>query len=284
MFRRKKIVWLLLLPGLAGLMLFYVVPFFGGIYFSVTDGTYENNFVGLQNYVQVLQNPMFQLGLRNTWELSLLCAPVIWLMAFILSAMLRTLKERSTPFRNILLLPYLMPSSAMLLIWTLMFDYGGVINRLVTAMGLERVLWLEGDALRFPIVLLYVWKNLGFSVVLFASALSAVHPSLYEYAALEGAGWWTQAFRITLPQILPTAFLVFVLAWVNAFKIFKEVYFIGGSYPTQQIYTLQHFMNNMFAKLDYQKVTTAAYLFAIGVMVLFALMYLSKAVRSPSEV
>ena len=284
MFRRKKIVWLLLLPGLAGLMLFYVVPFFGGIYFSVTDGTYENNFVGLQNYVQVLQNPMFQLGLRNTWELSLLCAPVIWLLAFILSAMLRTLKERATPFRNVLLLPYLMPSSAMLLIWTLMFDYGGVVNRLVTAMGLERVLWLEGDALRFPIVLLYVWKNLGFSVVLFASALSAVHPSLYEYAALEGAGWWTQAFRITLPQILPTAFLVFVLAWVNAFKIFKEVYFIGGSYPTQQIYTLQHFMNNMFAKLDYQKVTTAAYLFAIGVMVLFALMYLSKAVRSPSEV
>ena len=284
MFRRKKIVWLLLLPGLAGLMLFYVVPFFGGIYFSVTDGTYDNNFVGLQNYVQVLQNPMFQLGLRNTWELSLLCAPVIWLLAFILSAMLRTLKERATPFRNVLLLPYLMPSSAMLLIWTLMFDYGGVVNRLVTAMGLERVLWLEGDALRFPIVLLYVWKNLGFSVVLFASALSAVHPSLYEYAALEGAGWWTQAFRITLPQILPTAFLVFVLAWVNAFKIFKEVYFIGGSYPTQQIYTLQHFMNNMFAKLDYQKVTTAAYLFAIGVMVLFALMYLSKAVRSPSEV
>ena len=283
MFRRKKIVWLLLLPGLAGLMLFYVVPFFGGIYFSVTDGTYENNFVGLKNYAQVLQNPMFQLGLRNTWELSLLCAPVIWLLAFILSAMLRTLKEKSTPFRNILLLPYLMPSSAMLLIWTLMFDYGGVVNRLVVAMGLERVLWLEGDALRFPIVLLYVWKNLGFSVVLFASALSAVHPSLYEYAALEGAGWWTQAFRITLPQILPTAFLVFVLAWVNAFKIFKEVYFIGGSYPTQQIYTLQHFMNNMFAKLDYQKVTTAAYLFAIGVMVLFALMYLSKAVRSPSE-
>ncbi|MGN1021177.1 MAG: carbohydrate ABC transporter permease [Aristaeellaceae bacterium] len=283
MFRRKKIVWLLLLPGLAGLMLFYVVPFFGGIYFSVTDGTYENNYVGLQNYAQVLGNPMFQLGLRNTWELSLLCAPVIWLLAFVLSAMLRTLKDRAVPFRNILLLPYLMPSSAMLLIWTLMFDYGGVVNRLAVAMGLERVLWLEGDALRFPIVLLYVWKNLGISVVLFASALSAVHPSLYEYAALEGAGWWTQAFRITLPQILPTAFLVFVLAWVNAFKIFKEVYFIGGAYPTQQIYTLQHFMNNMFARLDYQKVTTAAYLFAIGVMVLFALMYLSKAVRSPSE-
>ena len=283
MFHRKKIVWLLLLPGLAGLLAFYVVPFFGGIYFSLMDGTFANEFVGLANYKRVWQNPMFQLGLKNTWELSLLCAPVIWLLAFLLAGMLKTLKHRATPFRNILLLPYLMPSSAMLLIWTLMFDYGGVVNRLVTAMGFERVLWLEEDALRFPIVLLYIWKNVGFSVVLFASALSAVHPSLYEYASLEGAGWWTQSFRITLPQILPTAFLVFVLAWVNAFKIFKEAYFIGGDYPSTQIYTLQHFMNNKFAKLEYQDVTAAAYMFAVGVMVLFALMYMSKAVRSPSE-
>ena len=282
MFRKKKIVWLLLLPGLTGLMMFYVAPFIGGVYFSLMDGSFENKFVGLQNYRDILQNPMFQLGMKKTWELSLLCAPVIWLLSFLLAAMLRVLKERSTAFRNILLLPYLMPSSALLLIWTLMFDYGGVINRLVAAMGCERILWLEGDALRFPIVLMYIWKNVGFSVVLFASALSAVHPSLYEFASLEGAGWWTQSFRITLPQIMPTAFLVFVLSWVNAFKIFKEVYFIGGAYPTEAIYTLQHFMNNKFAKLDYQDVTTAAYIFALGVMALFALMYASKAVRSPN--
>ncbi len=283
MFHKKKIVWLLLLPGMAGLLLFYVAPFIGGIYYSLLDGTFKNNFVGLDNYRRVIQNSMFQLGLKNTWELSMLCAPVIWLLSFLLAAMLKVLKERSTAFRNILLLPYLMPSSAMLLIWLTMFDYGGVINRLVVALGFERVLWLDGVALRVPVVLLYIWKNLGFSVVLFASALSAVHPSLYEYASLEGAGWFTQAFKITLPQILPTAFLVFVLSWVNAFKIFKEVYFISGSYPSDAIYTLQHFMNNKYAKLDYQDVTSAAYIFAIGVMALFALMYASKAVRSPDK-
>ena len=282
-FKRKKIVWLLLLPGLAGLMTFYVAPFFGGIWYSLLDGTFANNYVGLANYRRVLDNSMFRLGLKNTWELSLLCAPVIWLASFLLAAMLRTLRERSTAFRNILLLPYLMPSSAMLLIWLTLFDFGGAVNRLAVALGLERVLWLEGTALRVPVVLLYIWKNLGFSVVLFASALSAVHPSLYEYASLEGAGWLRQAFRITLPQVLPTAFLVFVLAWVNAFKIFKEVYFIYGAYPSEAIYTLQHFMNNKFARLDYQDVTTAAYLFAIGVMALFALMYASKAVRSPDR-
>ena len=258
MFHRKKIVWLLLLPGMLGILVFYVVPFFGGIYYSVTDGSFENKFVGFDNYLRVWQNPMFQMGLKNT---------------------LKSLKEKSTVFRNVLLMPYLMPSSAMLLIWLTMFDYGGVINRIVAALGYERVLWLEGNALRAPVVLLYIWKNLGFSVVLFSAALATVHPSLYEYASLEGAGSLTQAFKITLPQIWPTAFLVFVLAWVNAFKIFKEVYFIGGSYPDDAIYTLQHFMNNKFAKLDYQDVTTAAYSFAVLVIVMFIMMYRVKAVR-----
>ena len=279
MFHRKKSLWLFLLPGLAGLMLFYVVPFAGGIYYSLTDGTISNGFVGLENYRRIWQNQVFRLGLRNTLELSLICAPAIFVFSFILSAMLRTLKEKSTPWRNLLLMPYLMPSSALLIVWLLLFDYGGVINRIVAALGYERVLWLEGNALRAPVVLLYIWKNLGFSVVLFSAALATVHPSLYEYASLEGAGSLTQAFKITLPQIWPTAFLVFVLAWVNAFKIFKEVYFIGGSYPDDAIYTLQHFMNNKFAKLDYQDVTTAAYSFAVLVIVMFIMMYRVKAVR-----
>lgn len=283
MFHRKKSVFLYLLPGLTGLIAFYAAPFIGGIYFSLTDGSFDNRFVGFDNYLRVWRNEMFQLGLRNTIELSLMCAPVIWVLAFALAAMLRTLKERSTLLRNVLLLPYLMPSSAMLIIWLLMFDYGGVVNRLAVALGFERVLWLEGGALRFPIVLLYIWKNLGFSVVLFSAALQAVPEPLYEYASLEGAGAIRQAVSITLPQVLPTAFLVFVLAWVNAFKIFKEVYFIGGSYPDNAVYTLQHFMSNKFQRLDYQDVTTAAYSFAVIVVALFGLMYFTKAVRSPNE-
>ncbi len=161
-------------------------------------------------------------------------------------------------------MPYLMPSAAMLIIWLILFDYGGPINRLVAALGFDRVFWLEGAALRVPIVLLYIWKNLGFSVVIFNTPrCRPCRSPCNEYASLEGAGWFRREWSITLPQILPTAFLVFVLAVVNAFKIFKEVYFIGGAYPAESIYTLQHYMNNKFAKLDYQDVTTAAYSFAV---------------------
>lgn len=280
MFQRKKSLWLFLLPGLAGLMVFYLLPFLGGIYYSLTDGSIENAFVGLDNYRRIWQNEVFLLGLKNTMELSLLCAPLIFLFSFALAAMLKALGDRSAPFRNILLIPYLMPSSALLIVWLLLFDYGGPINRIVSALGLERVLWLESSALRVPVVLLYIWKNVGFSVVIFSAALQSVPQPYYEFAALEGANAFQRETKITLPLILPTAFLVFVLAWVNAFKIFKEVYFISGSYPNDAVYTLQHFMNNKFTKLDYQDVTTAAYSFAVIVLCLFGMLYLSKAVRS----
>ena len=133
--------------------------------------------------------------------------------------------------------------------------------------------------MRVPVIALYVWKNLGFSVVIFSSALQAVPGALYEYAQLEGASRLRQEISITLPMISPTAFLVFVLAWINAFKIFKEVYFIGGSYPDMSCYTLQHLMNNMFQRLNYQYVTTAAYSFAVIVLALFGVLYAIEARR-----
>jgi len=274
MFKRKKSVLLFLLPGLIGLMIFYLVPFAGGIWYSLTDGSFENRFVGMQNYLKIWKNEMFLLGLKNTMELSLICAPLIWLMSFVIALLMHRMRTQAAFIRNAVLMPYLMPTSAMLLIWLVVFDYGGVVNRLMNLFGIERALWLEGSELRVPVVVMYIWKNLGFSMVIFTAALQAVPDALYEYAELEGAGFSQQAFRITLPLITPTAFLVLVMAWINAFKIFKEVYFIGGAYPDYSVYTLQNYMNNMFSKLNYQNVTSAAYSFALIVFVLFGALFL----------
>ena len=275
-FIRKKSVWLFLAPELLGLMLFYVIPFIGGIYYSLTDGTYRNAFVGMANYVGMWRNQMFLLGLKNTLELSLICAPLVWVLSFAIASLLNRLRPKGAFFRNSVLLPYLMPSSAMLLFWLVIFDFGGVINRVVTALGYDRVMWLQGSQMRVPIILLFMWKNLGFAVIIFLSAIQAVPQPLYEYATLEGAGFLRQTFGITLPMIVPTAFLVIILEWINAFKIFKEVYFISGAYPDESVYTLQHYMNNMYNKLNYQNVTTAAYSFALIVFALFGVLFFTQ--------
>ena len=276
MFKHKKSVLLFLLPGGVGLLVFYIIPFFGGVYYSLTDGSYRNAFVGLKNYINIWKNPMFLLGLKNTMQLSLICTPLVWVLSFVIASLLNRLRPRGAFFRNSVLLPYLMPSSAMLLIWLVAFDYGGVINRLWTALGMQRVLWLQGAQLRVPIILMYTWKNLGFAVIIFLSALQAIPEPLYDYARLEGAGFMRQTFGITLPMIVPTAFLVIILEWINAFKIFKEVYFIGGAYPDESVYTLQNYMNNMYGKLNYQNVTTAAYSFALIVFALFGVLFMTQ--------
>ena len=273
MFVKKKSVWLFLLPGMALLAVFYIVPLIGGIRYSLTDGSYLNAFVGMRNYQNLWQNTMFQTGLRNTMELSLICAPLLWVLSFLLAAALSGIKPHGVFFRSSVLMPYLAPSSALLLVWLVLFDYGGPVNRLMELLGAQRVMWLESGALRVPIVLMFLWKNLGFCVIIFLSALQAIPQPLYEYAELEGAGFLRKAVSITLPLITPSAFLVFVLAWINAFKIFKEVYFIAGAYPDYSVYTLQNYMNNMYEKLNYQLVTAAAYSFAVIVMAIFAVLF-----------
>lgn len=276
MFVRKKSVILFLTPGFLLLTCFHILPFFSGIRYSVADGSVNMQFVGLENYIALWQNGMFRLGLKNTLELSVVCAPLLWFLSMVLALGLHAIRPRGGVFRSLVLLPYLAPSSAMLLVWLLLFDNGGPVNRLLMSMGLEQVLWLEGSALRLPIVLLFLWKNLGFCTIVFLAALQTVPDAYLEYAHLEGAGFFTRTFRVMLPQIMPTAFLVFVFAWINAFKVFQEAYIIAGAYPSRSIYTLQHYMNNQFSRLDFQMVTAAAYSFAALVMVFFAALFLMQ--------
>ena len=146
MLSKEKSVLLFLVPGLLMLLVFYVVPFVGGIGYSLTDGSYRNEFVGLANYRALLKNSMFQLGLKNTMELSLICAPLLWVLSFLLAAALGAIKPFGGFFRSGVLLPYLAPSSAILLVWLVLFDYGGPVNRVLEALGLSRVMWLESGA------------------------------------------------------------------------------------------------------------------------------------------
>ncbi|MDO4548031.1 MAG: sugar ABC transporter permease [Clostridia bacterium] len=273
----RKLAFLpFLLPGLAGLTAFYIVPFAGGVFHSLTDGSFENAFVGMNNYLSVWQNQMFLLGLKNTMFFSCACTPMVFAISFLLAFALNRMKKGGGLFRSVMLIPYLMPSSAVILPFLILFDYGGYVNRVVEALGFDRVAWLTGAAMRTPVILLFVWKNLGFSVVIFLAAMQTVPEPLYEYAKLDGAGFIKQAWHVTMPMIVPGAFLVLVMCWINSFKIFKEVYFIGGAYPDESLYTLQNYMNNMFSRLNYQLVTTAAYSFAIIVFAIFAALFLAQ--------
>ncbi|MFF2481664.1 carbohydrate ABC transporter permease [Paenibacillus sp. NPDC058071] len=191
-------------------------------------------------------------------------------------------------FRNWLrtayVLPLVVPVASIVLVWQILFDWNGALNAVLQHFGYSRIDWMKSDWASFVIILVYVWKNIGYNVILFLAGLQNIPDQYYEIANLEGAGSVRKLFGITLTYLTPTTFLVVLMSVLNSFKVFRETYLVAGAYPHDSIYMMQHYMNNMFLSLDIQKVSSAAVLMALCIMALvFALFRTERAFRSYME-
>ena len=158
------------------------------------------------------------------------------------------------------LLPYVMPVAGTVLLVDLLFSREGLVNRLLLTLGLPLADWLQSPAAFWVMLILYLWKSTGYAVVLLLAGLMAIPPDHYAVAQVEGANWW-QAFRyITMPQMWYALFIAFVFSLINAFKCFREIFLVGGEHPHPSVYMLQHFINNSFENLNYQRLSVASVL------------------------
>jgi multiple sugar transport system permease protein len=132
---------------------------------------------------------------------------------------------------------------------------------------------MKTDWARLVIVIVYLWKNIGYNMVLFLAGLQNIPVEYYESANMDGAGSWRKFTHITLICLTPTSFFIFIMSVINSFKVFRETYLISGAYPHDSIYMLQHFMNNMFSSLDYQKLTSAAFIMAAFIYVIVSVLF-----------
>lgn len=242
---KRKLKWntrcmLCLLPSLIGTMIFFIVPYLRMLYYSLIDNQFRQNFVGLDNYMKTVQNEYFQLALKNSFLIILICIPVLIILALVIALALSFVLRRLRALRTAFILPMVIPTASVVLIWQMVFT------------GHDTVL---------PIYLLFIWKNIGICIILLTAAFTAIPDSIFEAASLDGASIFVLHTKITVPMIMPSIFFVTLLSIVNSFKIFKESYlFFGTNYPPDHSYTLQYYMNNHFLKLDYQSLATSAVL------------------------
>jgi multiple sugar transport system permease protein len=122
------------------------------------------------------------------------------------------------------------------------------------------------------ITVIFIWKNIGYNMILFLAGLKSIPKDYYEAAHIDGAGKLQVFWNITFIYLLPTTFFVVVISLINTFKIFKVNYLLFGQYPHDKIYMIQHYLNNMFDKLEYTKLITASILFSIIIIVMMAVM------------
>ena len=271
--RKTIISWFFLAPSLLGVLLFFVAPFFVVIYYSMIDNPIQNNFVGFRNYVNVWANSAFRQAGINTLQFSLVAVPLAVLLSLFLAAVMESRIPGKSYFRSFFLSPLMVPTASVVLIWQVLFNYNGLVNSFITSFGFARTDFLKSDKAQVVIVALFLWKNLGYNMILFMAALASIPKELVEVAMLENATKKQIFWHVKVRYMSSTILFVSIMSLINSFKVFREVYLMTGDYPYSSLYMLQHFMNNTFASLDYQKLSSAAIIMFIVVSVLVYLMY-----------
>ena len=248
---------LFLLPGLLGFAVFYIFPFGVSLGYSFLDRPVGGSFVGLANFAELLTNRAYLLGLRNTLRFIAISVPLNLGLSLGVAMLINKLPRRGQLVSLFFLIPLVIPSGSMVSFWRSLFALDGALNGFLHNFGIERINWLNSDYAMLVMVLIFIWKNLGFNMVLYLAGLSSIPRDYYESASIDGAKPWQAFVHITLPQLAPTTILALIMSIVNSFKVFREIFLITGTHPHESIYTLQHFMNNMFASLNYPRLTTA---------------------------
>ena len=260
-----------LVPGFAGILIFFLIPFADTVRRGFFDAR-GKNFIGLEGYASVLKNSAFQLAAANTAKFIAVCIPLLLLVSLIISLLVRAIRPRGKTFKTTYLLPMAVPVASIVLLWQVLFHQNGLLNTILNSIGAQPVDFMGTGAAFWVLVFTYLWKNSGYDMILWLAGLDSISESLYDAAKVDGANAW-QTFRyITLPGLLPTVGLVSILSLLNGFKVFREAYLVAGAYPNDSIYLLQHLFNNWFQNLDISRLCAAATMLCMALLIIILLM------------
>ena len=272
--RKQRTGYILIAPLILGYLLFFAIPFVQVIQYSFLSGVGRNAaFAGFENYQSVMENESFQKAIGNTLIFLAIGLPVILALSYVIALLMKTHAEKHKLLKSVFLLPYIMPVVGTVLLVDLLFSETGLLNQLLEALGFVPVEWLSGGTAFVALILLYLWKNTGYAVILLLAGLVTIPEEQYESADLDGADMWQKFRYITTPQMWYSVFFTTIFSVINAFKCFREIFLIGGLHPSDNLYMLQHFLNNSFENLNYGKLSVASTLLLILILVFFTSFY-----------
>ncbi|MBQ7776522.1 MAG: sugar ABC transporter permease [Lachnospiraceae bacterium] len=244
------------------------------MYYSVVDNPISQNFVALDNFKYVLENNAFKKAVSNTFRFSIIAVPLAVVLSLLLAIVLEAKLPFRSQFRTFFLSPMMVPVASIVLIWQVLFSYNGVVNEITALFGVDKIDWLKSEYSHIVIVVLFLWKNLGYNMILFMAALASIPKDILEVARLESATSLQTFFYIKIRYLSSTFMFVTIMSLISSFKVFREIYLLTTDYPYDTIYMLQHFMNNTFKNLDYQKLSSAAVLMSAVMVVIIGILFL----------
>lgn len=265
----KGRAWLgFLMPSFAGVMIFVIFPFadvMGRSFHTAITGQY----VGTGNYETIFENRAFLMAVKNTFRFTAVGIPLLVMLGLAAALPLRKSKYVQT-IKSLYLFPMAMPTATIVVVWRMIFAEKGFLNKYMALSAsalrldfLENVDFLGSGAAFYVLIGTYIWKNLGYTVVLWLAGILSVNGDILEAAAADGAGKWQSLWLVLLPNLKGSLYTIVVLSFLNSFKIYREAYLVAGAYPHDSIYLLQHLFNNWFVNLDLDKMAAAAVVCAV---------------------
>ena len=264
--KQKHLEWLLALPALIALGAGYLFPLGIALYKSFFAGM-STNFVGFANYTDLLGNYAFGLALRNLLRLWCIAIPLNLVLGVLLAVL--CVEAAGPRLRLAFFFPGILPAACVVM----MAAEGASL------LGWEDT-WTFHEESALVWLAIVLWKTLGYTVLICAAFLESIPGEILDAAKLDGAGFWQCLFRVRLPLIRQGMVLSTVLVIFNGYRCFREAYLIGGEHPHEQLYSLQHFLQNNFSNMNYARLEAAS---IVVVLAVFAAGSLLLALRRTTQ-
>ena len=252
--RNLGAVLLFVLPALIPLFIFWIYPILRSVWLSFTDWDFmtpDYNFIWFKNYTSLLKDSRFYEALWNTlvFTAGTLFPTIIGGLG--LALLLRRNFKGSGVFKFVLFSPWITPTVAISIVWTWIFrEDGGLANQVLGLFGLPALKWISSsDTAMLSVIIVTVWKSLGYAMIFYLFALEKVPEELYEASALDGAKPWRQFLDMTLPGISPTTFFLMIITMVNSLQAYDQIQILTQGGPSGSTRTLLY----MYYQLGFQE-------------------------------
>ena len=248
--RSNLVAYSFIAPNFIGFCVITLVPmvFAIALAFCKWDGVHEIEFIGLQNFIDLLGDKTFKKAFVNTIVFSLGTVPLTLICSLGLAILLNQNVKLRNFFRTVSFFPYVASLVAVAAVWNMIFSPSmGPINMILSRLGVENLpRWAAGkDTAMITVIMFSVWKNMGYYMVIYLAGLQGINPDLKEAASLDGANRWHTFWNVTLPQLRPTTFFVVIMLTISSFKVYDQMFMITQGGPGNATITLVYDIYNV---------------------------------------
>ncbi|SCP97631.1 carbohydrate ABC transporter permease [Anaerobium acetethylicum] len=263
-----------ILPNLIGYSIFILIPVLFSFILSLAEWDGSSNpivFVGLENFRHLMDDSTFKISLVNTMKYAVFTVPITIVASMLLAVLLNSKVKGIAWFRTAFFFPYIASIVAVGAVWNMLFqpDYGP-INTFLKMIGIQNPPgWvISTDWAMVAVIIVSIWKYMGYYMIVYLAALQGISGSLYEAAGIDGANGWQKLRYITVPMLTPTTFFVMVMLTIQCFKVFDLIYVMTGGGPGRATNVLVNFIYNAaFVQFKFGYASAAAIVLFLIVLV-----------------